>query len=339
MECRVPVLSKFMRGVIFNDVDPELLETPYDLGAGWTLRKATTEELNNRQVRFSLASWAQRRGYIHGYPANLQDIKYISDTHIYNAPPSSEGELHKIARLAVVESSDQPKIEFHLLQSALSICDAELKIGLFLHPDRGYSHHWTEFTGFRAETHGAGMGELFLPRPSTSDLLDIRETMELVANGVPEKILQAIGLFMSLDRLPDDIPMKDLGYFTVIESLLSHVPNASGPVDSIQRQLNRNLVLIDNRLKQTERRLGFEDFENAKPETVVSKIYGYRSAIAHGSSLEEKLKAIENIAATRWKQGKPSGLFFDWFRRWLRRMVRRVLFAAIREPELITDLT
>ena len=303
------------RGVVFNDVDPSFLDEHHDLGVGWTLRPASPDELSDTQVTRSLETWSSRRGGF-GVPANrLLRGEVLPWTD---------------ARVLVVEAADDVAIGPWSLNQAFAISDSEMRIGHFF-GDAGSSMPWMSLTGFRVRND---LGAVFddCPRPAKEHLDDLRETLAVRAAEPPENVTRAINLFLSLDRLPDNSVMKQLGYFTVVESLLSHAPSDNDRADSIRRQLERNLVLIDHRLMHTGREIGFGDFGGANPDTVLGKLYSYRSAIAHGSSLK---KPIEQIKKLMTETPTSTSL---WLHDWLRRMVRRVLFAALREPELITDL-
>lgn len=331
-------IEKLSRGFIFNDVEPDFLEDELNLGFGWNLRKATPEEISHKQVLFSLQSYAQLRGHRHGYPPVLQDVKKISKTHTYNAPPKTLDELREVARLSVVESNGNPEINHHYLKLALAISDAELRIGTFFDSDyNGNISSWWEFSGFRINSSRMIDGELHLDRPSKQNIPDILETVSHMAKEPFQEVMNSIDLFMSLDQFPDETPMKHLGYFTVIESLLSHAPTPNDRADSIMRQLQRNLVLIDHRLQEVGKSLGFNNFGDQSPKNILKNLYSYRSCIAHGSDLREALVKIERTVQDWDVWGKDYGTFV-WVGHWLRRLARRVLFAAIREPQLIVDL-
>jgi hypothetical protein len=125
-----------------------------------------------------------------------------------------------------------------------------------------------------------------------------------------------------------------LGYFGVLEGVLSHAPSPQDPVDSVTRQLKRNLILLDNRAPAGEN-LGVSEFEGAKDSSqVIAKLYSYRSAIAHGGDGTGDLQWFEDRRPVRW-QGDPPRLWLHYF---MRLLVKRVLVAALREPQLVHDL-
>jgi hypothetical protein len=79
----------------------------------------------------------------------------------------------------------------------------------------------------------------------------------------------------------------------------AHNPDKYDPVDSITRQLKRNLTLLDHRMPPSEN-LEFSEFQNAKSEQVVGKLYGMRSAVAHGGHTSEALKWLNEHRPPGW---------------------------------------
>ena len=156
-------------------------------------------------------------------------------------------------------------------------------------------------------------------------------------------IVRAIEMFRDLDVVPPT-PAKMLGYFGVVESLLSHAPKPNDSADSIARQLKRNLILLNNRMGGGQK-LGLEEFGDTKHEKVITKLYEYRSAIAHGGDWTAKGDALVKIH-DGWDDaptGPQKHVFQQsynakWPERFLRRLTKRVLVHSMREPKLVVDL-
>ena len=318
-------MLKIEKVFIFNDVDEDLLTSEHDIGQGWTLRRATSAEIGNQQFRIKLDDWAKRRGGKFYNPPQLEHWTEISPNNIRNRPAKSEAELLEIARVMVLEPNHSDYLPEFLLERALTICDAEFRLGLFFFQDGKISDRWPKFLNFQIQ-QGVYPGFNNYKRPSVYNIQDIKDTVSLFAKKLPAKTIESIFLFESLDYLPDSTPMKILGYFTILESILTYKR------DGLGRQLKRNLKFMDERLVSCGRSLGFEDFANTKIETMISRLYDYRSAIAHGRSQEKSIKAI-------LKARTASSSFIDdlWIHDWLRKLTRRVLFETVREPERISD--
>ncbi|PCI48636.1 MAG: hypothetical protein COB51_04765 [Moraxellaceae bacterium] len=103
-------------------------------------------------------------------------------------------------------------------------------------------------------------------------------------------------------------------------------------MDSIQRQLNRNINLLNNRLKKIGREIRFSGFSASNQKKILSKLYGYRSRIAHGGEAKESLDNLTKIRAGNERVDKL------WVHDWMRDMVKLLLLASIIEPDLVMDL-
>lgn len=323
-------MNKKWKGFVFLDVNNDLLNDAHDLGHGITLRKATLDEIKDQHVEFSFRSWSERRGTSNFINQRMpQDENGIS---LQGSPLHNPNEW----RHAVIECSDK-SVFFWNVNLAFSLSEADLRMGLVSLEGGGYSTTYIDFPMLNVRN---ALGAMFVDHelPSIGSLTEIQENISYVLSSVnkdfPSEIREILGLFSSLDNLPDSSFLKVLGYFSVIEGLLSHCPAASDRVDSIQRQLIRNINLLNNRLKRIGRDITFDDFGATSPEKVLKKLYAFRSAIAHGGNLEQSMKDVYKMRVGK-EQGQESHL---WIHDWLRNMTKKLLLAAIIEPELVTDL-
>ncbi len=136
-------------------------------------------------------------------------------------------------------------------------------------------------------------------------------------------IRDAIAAYRILNGLRHQ-SLRLLGYFSVLESLLTHQPAKGDPYDAITRQVKQKLLLLQPRFSHP---LTLPDCgPGAKPGAIWSRAYALRSIIAHGGKpdfrgsdlrpLQNLLTAIELIAGVTW----------------------RVMRAALEEPRLLADL-
>src|SRR5262249_45744081 len=127
---------------------------------------------------------------------------------------------------------------------------------------------------------------------------------------------------LDLEALPHQSPLCYLGYFGILESLLTHQPRKTDTIDSITRQIIKKVALLDNRWKP---RIDYGPFKGAKPETVWSAMYSYRSCLAHGGKpdFKNELQLLDNheVALALVKQTTKS-----------------VLRQSLLESQLIADL-
>ena len=238
-------------------------------------------------------------------------------------------------RYAVVRPTDAAELNGAQLAEAMRISDANLCVELWCIKKFPDSFGPEQSIGGSPGQCVQYLG--WAPIDESFQALDIDHLIEVVAlrarfdNNKYPSIITAIEMFRALDVNPPS-SVKMLGYFGVIESLLSHAPHSNDSADSISRQLKRNLVLLNNRM-DSNRSLGFHEFGNAKTETVISKLYDYRSAIAHGGDESGKIKSLTDL-----HQGWSPMAAQLWANRFLRRLVTRILVHALREPQLVVDL-
>jgi hypothetical protein len=135
-------------------------------------------------------------------------------------------------------------------------------------------------------------------------------------------VKRLIGQLHGLEALPPDSPLFFLGYFAVLESLLVHPPKPTDPYDSITRQVKQKIALVSRRSKFA---VDYGSFGEARSDTVWTKMYKYRSELAHGGAptFTEELQAL----------GTHSRALHL-----LRQTVKMLIRQALVEPQLIADL-
>jgi len=118
-------------------------------------------------------------------------------------------------------------------------------------------------------------------------------------------------------------PLKYLGYFGLLESLLTHAPKLTDPYDSIGRQIRKKIALIDNRMSN---KIDYSSFKGMNPETIWTKMYSFRSKLAHGDPVDfssNEFKALVN---------------YETALKLLKETVKAVTRQALKEPTLLVDL-
>jgi hypothetical protein len=312
-------------GVVLEDVAaPHLTET--DIGQGWFFRKASPKERSDcKRVVGSINSLIKPMDF----PSEPQELEFI---------PREQGSGIDITQIKnpddwryfVVVPGDNPTLHTHQVTEALKISNAELTV-----------EHW----GQNMEGLNGIRGPISVPYPTFSlsgleietrhiDFDEVKECLNL-RGSLDEDCFKPISMalirFLSLGRLPRS-DMKLLGYFGVIESLLSHAPKANDSADSISQQLKRNLILIENRLPDSEK-IGQLLNDGTPDRAFITKLYSYRSDLAHGNiSMSSRDKLAQ-------KFGGIEGIHWDiCIDNFLRTLVRRILKQALREPQLVTDL-
>ncbi len=131
-----------------------------------------------------------------------------------------------------------------------------------------------------------------------------------------------VKLVVELTELPKRSPLQFLGYFAVLESLLTHMPKPTDPYETITRQIKQKVKLLDRRWKPS---LDYGFFNGAPPDKIWAKMYSYRSALAHGSEpdFNNDLKLLGNA---------------NHALKLLKGTVKRTIRQVLKEPELIRDI-
>jgi hypothetical protein len=125
-----------------------------------------------------------------------------------------------------------------------------------------------------------------------------------------------------LKGIPKSSPLHFLGYFAILESVMTHNPELH-PYDSISRQVRKKLILLDHIWSD---KIDYSPFSGAKPETVWQTMYSYRSLIAHGLEpdfTKKPLSLLKN-AETALKLIKETA--------------KAVIRQALAEPQFLLDL-
>jgi hypothetical protein len=127
---------------------------------------------------------------------------------------------------------------------------------------------------------------------------------------------------LDLDALPHESRLLFLGYFAILESLVTHQPKKTDTIDSITRQVKQKVALLDNRWQP---RIDYSAFGTSKPDTIWSAMYSYRSCLAHGGEPDFK-----NDLQLLHDHDRALGL--------LGQTVKSILRQALSEPQLVLDL-
>jgi len=236
------------------------------------LRLATTEEASDISRNID----ALRGG--------LQMIKFhwqqqdpnLPSGHFRVDPDPSE------FRFFVIEFQDMAET-LELLQQAFDLSPIELEIGFTRRADGGMSWKPSRLVYLDAVDRET------LAEISSADVREtavITEQIHAHNHGVVN-VRAAISELEQLKGLPHNSQLRILGYFALIESLLTHAPKGTDPYDSITRQIKKKLILIGNRWPD---RINYTGFGSIAMERLWSLMYEYRSAVAHGAAIDLTVK-------------------------------------------------
>jgi hypothetical protein len=170
----------------------------------------------------------------------------------------------------------------------------------------------------------ARFNSTFFVEVSEGDIQEFQRIHTLLCqhDSAIENLKRVLVQLSHLKALPHSSPLRFLGYFALLESLLTHPPMPSDPYDSITRQVKQKIALLENRWT---RKLDYDPFAGARADTIWKKMYAYRSLLAHGGATDfaGELAILKN-------HGTALTLVKD--------TVKSVIRQALEEPQLLKDL-
>lgn len=325
MTTGVPASPDVGHGPRFADCDNfafvmnvgHLIDAPsYTLAPGHELRRATTDEV--RFIRNMMESlgpaphfkfvrfWEQPWPYQPGNFEHLPESKWRYFVIAFRGFNPTVPALEEAFDLAPLEL----EVGFTVLfgKRGGGICPIlSLNAGRVFHVLEAAGHNQSFFRDVSASDIGAIQGMYSQLQKHDHRLVDFR------------RLAAQLG---QLKGLPHSSPLRFLGYFALLEALLTHAPQPSDPYDSITRQVKKKLTLLDHRWSPP---LDYCPFGGAPVETIWSKMYAYRSLVAHGGKPEftRELAILKN---------HDTALLL------LKDTVKAVMRQALAEPQLLVDL-
>jgi hypothetical protein len=267
-------LSKVLHGYAFllnveNIPDP----TGVELLPGYVLRRAFPNEVDalKKGLNRLAPSYHTDMGYIWEYswphpggnmqPLPMEDWRYFI-IDFEDARSSDIGELLQFFTLVDVE----------LLSGFTVLCELDGGFGFSGHPNLLF--HALE---------SMQRGEWTFHTISPADLNEYKQLFQAFQNHNHSllNLRRITSELFELNQMPYNSPLRFLGYFALLEGLLTHNPKPTDPYDSITRQVKKKLNLLNHRFNKP---IDYSKFSSASSDTIWSKMYSYRSMIAHGST-------------------------------------------------------
>jgi hypothetical protein len=290
-----------------------------NVGPGYTLRRANSCEIEfiKKSLRglfggtFGTSPWESR--------APRKGTKLID-------LPKSKWRYHVVefemeeTELEVLETAGataKTELDIGLIRIDVDIRDGVVRPGSMYHPPSLFqslsalNHRLnpSDSTQSVSSADGKGISDLFcLIQAHDHSIIDLDKVAKL---------------FRELKDLPKFSSLQVLGYFAILEAILTHQPDQEDKYESITNQIIRKLVLLNNRWKPA---LDYSPFKGAKPEKIWKNMYGYRSSIAHGRKPDfntPQLSVLQNAHSAN---------------ELIKEAVKKSLRQAYTEPRLIADL-
>jgi len=298
---------------------------PYEVIPGLQLRKPTSIEL--QRLRELVANscngsmgwyapyemnWVPE-GHNDGNSYRGEDIKDPESWKYWVLADKKGGRVvHELSNVTLLID---PAIELALSISFMGGPDEKELVGY-----SGVSHHvgerhWGMSSRSKYRPNTVGVGHLALLRQLYDKLNGLDDSYSFITN--------ALRTFNQARRISDYSDLRVVGFFAVIESLITHAPRLSETLDSISHQIRGKMILLNKRFDSpVEIPKGFTEMSE---EAMWTKLYAYRSIVAHGQrpSFDKKLSPLKDRSSVH---------------RYLENACRALLRFALNEPQLIADL-
>lgn len=286
----------------------------FELAPGHILRRAAADERDT--IRTFLSNLHRAWPFSHGIAAWEGQLPLAGP--IIGLPPEEwryfviefPGTNHVLARIQEACDLLQPGIEVGI--TVLRDVVAPGGLGLTYYPARLF-HHLEQLPRDNFFVNVSG--------DQAKAIRTLQEKLERYPHDVVN-LRRFIGQVRSLKALPHHSPLRFLGYFGILEGLLTHKPSPADTIDSITRQVKRKIALLNNRWQP---RLDYTVFR-VGDDKLWSKMYEYRSHLAHGSEPDFAAGDLTGLVSAE----RALALLIA--------AVQAVIRFALDEPRLLADL-
>ena len=280
----------------------------FSIAENHQLRRATAEEI--RAIRETI----QRLQTVPGF--NPWEQRVAEGRLIEKMPEadwryhviSFRGPNHTIVELDQVFSLAQPELQIGFTFVEMG---GNGDRGLLWHPGRLFQQldpfRWSDFVEVAA--------------PDIENMAAIHSRLRQHDENIVE-VKRLVGQIQHLGAVPVNSSLVFLGYFGILESVLTHRPKPTDPYESITRQVRTKITLLNHRCQPG---IDYTPFGGASPETIWKRMYAYRSILAHGGSA-----SFDGELQTLGDHRKALDL--------LKQSVKAVIRQALIEPQLLADL-
>jgi hypothetical protein len=280
--------------------------TSFTLASGHELRRASSEEIAvikatvQPYMVFSVMPWEERVG-AGGSSEPL---------------PEADWRYHVIS----FQGNNQTLVE---IEEACNLAPLEIKIGFVILRSPG-QHGLIMHAGRLFQMLDRALWTIVFFDVCASDVEAIRSIhCQLLQHDARlVDVRRLVRHLQDLGAVPSYSPLQFLGYFAVLEALLTHLPKPTDPYDSITRQIKRKVALLDHRCQP---HIDYGAFGGANVETIWSRMYEYRSGLAHGGAptFDHELQVLGS---------------HDKALQLVKQTVKSVIRQALIEPQLVADL-
>lgn len=299
---------------ITNPLDVKFSK-PIEIIAEHTFRKAKNNEI--RRIKKLLNELLGSKFYGYPYEIDILFEKQNGNSKSFKPKKLPEGQW----RYYVIEFKGSNDNIFNL-ETAANICSTEIHCNVQFIGKSATQYNSTHlFQYFNNLKYIPAEGIETLDEEKLKEIQNIYSKTLVIEKEHPD-IKRSVEMFYDLNCLPPQTDLVSLGLFAVIESIITHQPKTEAG-DSLRHQIKTKIPLLSNRFNK---KINYSCFlDKSKVDTIWSKLYDYRSIIAHGGKIDfsGKLKILKD---------KKTVVTF------LRDITKLLLRHAILEPQLYMDL-
>jgi len=298
------------------------VEEPFEVAPGVVFRPARDDEaLTLRQLLefATIDGLFRHRNPYETYTEHEVIAPDHTRTHIHNLP---SGEY----RYYVAEFTGT-NLTLHRVLEVSVLTPCELELGISIHINEAGFRFGFSVDSQKRVLEEAKHSDACLLELKRSQLEEIKSVFVKFQQHKDDGVglLPALSQFKQLHAIPISSPLRFLGYMAILESLITHQPKPNDPYESLTRQVRQKMLLLDRR--RSNLKLPYEHFgPDCKPDKIWTTLYNYRSAVAHGTSVDFKNRDFRILGSAR------QALDF------IRDATVSVMRHTLDEPELVSDL-
>jgi hypothetical protein len=258
------------------------IDEPFKLDDGLYIRKATPKEADTLRILVNVIrplTWMRRSRNPYETKLHSTETRPGSISYSTTELPESEWRYHVIE----FQGNNTKLLDF-IDSSVLTPSRLELGPTVIATPISSRTSFMANSLSFGRVWDEMSLTDDFLLNVSVADLNDLRTVFQKLNSFKNERVglREAMKRFAQLDQIPKHSPMRFLGYISILESLITHAPDPKDPADSLTRQVRQKMLLIGHRsvIPINYNIFGY----NADASTLWTKLYKYRSEIAHGAT-------------------------------------------------------
>jgi hypothetical protein len=288
----------------------------YDLIPGYRLKKASPSRILRIKEIIKMFEGPRLVRSLYEYDPEITYGKDRTSTNYMHLPENRW-------RYWVIESDDSNH-EMQNIESAFGLMETDLQCGFDVmeSPNSGFGWNAQKIHTFLNDRHHVYDKVKILREDDLKFGIECFHRIKEIGSKNHD-IEIALSRLENLKSIPKNSDLMVIGLFSIVETLLTHNPQPNDPTDSLSRQIQSKMTLVEKRFKDPKVTEGM--FLNMDNEKIWKKLYAFRSQIVHGGEVHKvKIGAQEKS--------------LDEIVIYLKNIVKQLIILGLKEPVLITDL-